>query len=104
MKLDGGQRMAPVPCPIHSKPMASARKPMIESDLAMDFPPVAVSCRLNCGWCGSRGKPLPAAAVASDRIQSRPAAQDRKSLHCDLRAIMNRRTVILALAAVLAVV
>jgi hypothetical protein len=27
--------MAPVPCPIHSKPMASARKPMIESDLAM---------------------------------------------------------------------
>src|SRR3954453_10471852 len=43
-------------------------------------------------------KPLPAAAVASDRIQSRPASQGRKSLHCDLRAIMNRRTVVLALA------
>lgn len=28
---------------------------------------------------------MPAAAVASDRIQSRPAVQGRKSLHCDVR-------------------
>jgi hypothetical protein len=59
MKLDGGQRMAPVPCPIHSKPMASARKPMIESDLAIGFPPVAVSdpggaCGFVAGRQGNR--------------------------------------------------
>jgi hypothetical protein len=59
MKLDGGQRMAPVPCPIHSKPMASARKPMIESDLAMDFPllpsrPLGGACGFVVGCQGNR--------------------------------------------------
>ena len=43
MKLEAGQGIAPVPCPIHNRPIASAKKPMIESDLAMDFPLLPLS-------------------------------------------------------------
>jgi hypothetical protein len=35
MKLDFGQAIAPVPWPIQSKPMASARKPTIKNALPM---------------------------------------------------------------------
>jgi hypothetical protein len=48
---------------------------------------------------------LPAAAVASDRIESRPASQGLEVLHRDFQgAIMNRRKVTLTLALVLALV
>src|SRR5712664_4226241 len=35
MKLDAGQAIAPVPCPIQSRPKASARKPTVKSNLRM---------------------------------------------------------------------
>src|SRR5258705_13987968 len=63
MKLDCGQRIAPVPWPIQNSPMASARKPIIESDLAMDFPRLPLSVLLDAAACdGCRRKPLPAAS------------------------------------------
>src|SRR5258705_11479584 len=49
------------------------------------FPPVAVSDLGSAAalLCAALKKPLPTAAVASDRIESRPASQGRKSLHRD---------------------
>src|SRR6201981_16639 len=39
MKLDAGQAIMPVPWPIQSRPIASAIKPRIRSNVRMGFPP-----------------------------------------------------------------
>src|SRR5450631_4249590 len=41
MKLDCGQAITPVPCPIHSSPVASASRPRTRSSLRMAFSPAA---------------------------------------------------------------
>ena len=58
MKLDLGHMIAPVPWPIQSNPMASARKPTMESDLAMDFPLLPLAVRLAGSVSTLAGAPL----------------------------------------------
>jgi hypothetical protein len=58
MKLDLGHVIAPVPWPIQSNPMASARKPTMESDLAMDFPLLPLAVRLAGSVSTLAGAPL----------------------------------------------
>src|SRR5262249_37696689 len=73
MKLDAGQATAPVPWPIQSSPIASARKPSVTSSFRMAFTPFADRDAVLSGW---KRKERP--AVASNGIQSRSGRQGGK--------------------------
>src|SRR5436190_9555097 len=70
MKLDAGQAIAPVPWPIQSNPMASARKPRIKSSLRMDSHSLCRPADIRASWKLARP-----AARNFDRIQSRSTRQ-----------------------------